>query len=253
MTPLQITDDLIRAAQGGDSDAMWTIVEAHESMIRGVVRSTAPGASAEDVEDLMQEGRATLIQRVRDYTTDTSAAKLSTFAHPTIRLVIREEWVRKTCATSVDPTFIIRVKRALWLAEGDRERAWRILTDDTDPTHTVSRDRFTAALEAMAGVEWLDAPQGDGDNSATLADTIPDPASDFTNPTERVDLARFLLREIPKRESLTLRAFYGIGMTRQDDTETATDLDTTPGNVRAIRSRGVRSCRSTASVHGLAA
>jgi hypothetical protein len=41
----EINNEQIRAAQAGDADAMWAIVEGLDAMLRGIVRSVAPNAA----------------------------------------------------------------------------------------------------------------------------------------------------------------------------------------------------------------
>jgi RNA polymerase primary sigma factor len=251
MTPTQVTNELIISAQGGDSDAMWQIVDAYEGVLRHAVRSVAPSANQEDAEDLLQEARAVLIQHVRDYRTDGSPAQLSTFAHHTIRRTVAEAWVRTSCALSVDPTTALRVKRALWTTEGDVDGAWMIVSSDANSKRRLSREVFLATVEAMADVDCLDAPAGE--DGLTLAEVIPDADSDFTDPTERRELARYLLREIPQRQAYALRAFYGIGMTQMPDHDVAADLELKLVALRQLRARGVKYAQKVAASQALAA
>ncbi|MGI5404180.1 sigma-70 family RNA polymerase sigma factor [Streptomyces sp. CA-135486] len=254
MTRTQVTDETIQAAQAGDSDAMWQIVSAYEGVIRHAVRTVAPGACQDDAEDLLQEARAVLIQHVRDYNTSSSSASLSTFAHHAVRRAIAEAWVKSTTGLTVEPSSALRVKRALWDTEGDIEGAWMIVSSDVEPRRRMSRELFLATVEALADVESLEAPlRHDDDVTATLADTIPDASSDFTDPTERRDLARYLLREIPQRQSYALRAFYGIAMTQATDQEVAADLEIKLAALRKLRSNGIKSARAVAASHSLAA
>lgn len=74
MSRVEVTDEQIREAQAGDGDAMWAIVSAFDPMLSSVIKSVAPGANAEDREDLLQEARAVLIQHIRDYDSSTSSA-----------------------------------------------------------------------------------------------------------------------------------------------------------------------------------
>lgn len=134
-----------------------------------------------------------------------------------------------------------------------------IVSSDTDPKRRMSREKFRAVLEALAEVDSLDTPlvtsqtSHGGRGDVTLADTIPDSSSDFTDAGERRDLARYLLREIPTRQSLALRAFYGIGMSKAPDNETAADMAVSLAALRKLRSNGVISARAVAHTHDLAA
>ncbi|WP_326812139.1 sigma factor [Streptomyces scopuliridis] len=261
MSRTKVTDEMIHAAQAGDSDAMWSIVSAYEPTIKGLIASIAPSASRESAEDLLQEGRAALIQHVRDYNTGSSAAQLSTYAHQGVRRAIASAWVESTTSLSVDSSTALTVKRALWQTEGDIEGAWMIVGSNEDPRRRMSREAFIATVEAIADTVSLDGPattgrwSGEGvrGDSEVLVDTIPDPASDFTDPTERRELARFLMREIPQRQSLALRAFYGVGMSKTPDSEMAADMEIRLSALRKLRSNGVTSARKVAGQHDIAA
>lgn len=257
-SPVAVTTAQIQAAQGGDQNAMWEIVDAYEPMIRSAIRSAAPAARGEDVDDLLQEGRIVLIQHVRQYDTEASSASLSSYAFRALNRAIAEEWVRMSNAFKVDPTKVIRVRRALWEAEGSVEGAWTIVSEAADPTHRMSREAFVSVCEALADVVNLSGPASVGGATGqvgdlTVADTIPDTSADFTAEAERKALAQYLLREIPQRQAYVLRAFYGIGMPETSDHDTAADLATPIVNVRRLRSEGKTSCRMVAHSHGLAA
>lgn len=256
MTRVEVSDEQIKAAQSGDSDAMWKIVQAFDPMFSGMIRSVAKSASSEDAEDLLQEARAVLIQHVRDYDTEASSATLTSFVFQAARRCIAEEHIKATTALTVDPTAVLRVRRALWQADGDIEGAWMIVSTCSNVKGRMERERFMAVLDALTSVERLDGPAGseDGDGSdLTLADVVADPSAEVTDPTERRDLARWLLTQIPQRQALALRAFYGVGMTKQEDPQTCADLGVRASTLRGLRKSGVTNARAAADVHGLAA
>ncbi|WP_069752914.1 sigma-70 family RNA polymerase sigma factor [Streptomyces sp. EN16] len=250
-SPAAVPTETILAAQGGDADAMWQIVSTYEPMLKSVVRSVAPGADADTSGDLLQEARAVLIQHVRAYSTETDSAQLHSFAYRAIRRAVAEEWLRSTTSLSVDPSAALAVRRALWNTEGDVEGAWTIVSSVADPRRRMSREAFVSVCEALTDVMSLEASvdvrHGYGmDGHVTLAETIPDASSTFTDAAERQDLARYLLSEIPQRRAYALRAFYGIGMQTRTDQEVAADLDVRPGGVRVLRSQGLDSARRVA-------
>ncbi|MDX2575943.1 sigma factor [Streptomyces scabiei] len=254
MSRIEVTDELIKAAQAGNSDAMWEIVSAFDPMLTSMIRTAAPGASADDAEDLLQEARAVLIQRIRDYSSSASSASLSSFVYRAARRAVTEAHIGMTTALTVDPTTVIRVRRALWEAEGDVERAWEAVSSAVDPKNRIERERFMATLDALGTVERLDAPvTGEDGEGLTLSDVISDPSAEVTNSTERCDLARWLMTQIPQRQSLALRAFYGVGMTRMTDPEVCTDMAVNGVALRRLRSRGIVSARTVATAHDLAA
>jgi RNA polymerase primary sigma factor len=258
MNRIEVTDEQISAAQAGDGDAMWQIVQAFDPMFSGMIRSIATHASAEDAEDLLQEARAVLIQHVRDYRTGASSASLTSFVYQAARRRIQEEHVKSTTHLSVDPTAVLRVRRALWQADGDVEGAWLIVSTCPNEKSRMERERFMAVVEALADVERLDAPATGSDGSMgepalTLSDVIADPTAEISDPAERRDLAHWLMTQIPQRQAFALRAFYGVGMTRQEDPQTCADMGINGAALRRLRSRGVASARTVADVHSVAA
>jgi RNA polymerase primary sigma factor len=259
MNRIEVTDEQIHAAQAGDNDAMWEIVQAVDPMLKGIIRTAAPGASAEDAEDYLQEARAVLIQHVLDYDSSSSAAQLTSFVYRAARRAVAEADVMSKTPLSIDPTAAIRVRRALWECGGDVEQAWTTFRDAASPTKRMSRELFIAMVEALAGAECLDAPVRGGRTGEsasadyTLSDTIPDPSSQTTDSVERRDLARWLMTQIPQRQSLALRAFYGVGMTRTTDHDVCADMEINGAALRRLRSRGVFSARCVADAHGLVA
>lgn len=259
MTPRLVTDEDITAAQAGDADAMWRVVSAHDSVIRGVIRRAAPGATAEQAEDLLQEGRAVLITHVRSYDSSQSATQLHTYAHQAMSRVITEEWIRMTTGLTVDPSTIRRVRKALADWEGNREAALLSL----HARYGIERGTALAAMEASAPMEWLDAPVTAARSSSTasdglgcgysLAESLSDTSADFTEPAERRALAHHLLKQVAPRQSYALAAFHGVGMMSAPDADVAAHLETPAHRVRQLRRDGALSARRYADRNGLAA
>lgn len=243
-----VTDEMISAAQAGDDAAMWDVVTAHNGMIHGIIRSVAPGAKREDAEDLLQEARAVLVERIRSYDSTSSAAQLHTFAYAAVRRAVAEEWVRMTTGLTVDAGTALRVKRALFEFDGNTEAAYLMLHARYDTSRAV----FLATLDALRAVEWLDAPQGEA-GALTLAETIADPTVSVSDTVERRDLAHHLLDNMAVRRSYALRSFYGITMDKMDDESVAAHLQVKRGAVRLLRLRGIESAAEYASRHGIAA
>lgn len=250
---ISIPSDLIHAAQGGDGDAMWQIISAYDLVLLSMVRAAAPSAGKSDTEDLHQEARVALMQHIRAYDTE-SAAGLSTFAFRAVRRAITEEWVRLSVHSTIDPTQVIRVRRALWSSGDDVEGAWEIVSTVENPRHRMSRETFVSVCEALAGVLSLDAMALGGSDADSLKDTIPDASSSFTDVTERRDLARFLLGEINSRQAYALRAQHGIGTMAMTDDETSAELGLSSRGshaaLRQLRQRGITSARTVATAHG---
>lgn len=249
-TPTAIADELISAAQGGDGDAMWEIVSAFEPFFVGIVRQAAPKASVDQMDDLLQDARAVLVEKLRDYDSSTSSAALQTYVYRSVRRCVAESWTRMTCGLSVEPATILRVRRALWSADGNRDEA----ADEMYARHGMERSTFLAAVETMTTVESLDTPRdGDDGEGLTLADVIADPEADVTDSVERRELAHWLLSQVDSRQSYALRSYFGIQMDKAPDDEVAAHLRVSTSLVRKIRSRGVANAATVAACHGLAA
>ncbi|MCM2391757.1 hypothetical protein [Streptomyces albipurpureus] len=242
---------MIQQAQGGDSDAMWRVIISFDGVIRQIIRSVAASARPDDVDDLMQEARAVICQKIRDYTTDADAAQLATFLHLALRRAIATAWVRMTHGLTVEPIAVLTVKRALWDADGDTEAAWVMVGSSDNAKRRMSRETFVSVLDALQDTSSLDKPADE--TGLTLADTIAESVDEIEDPTERRQLAYWLLEQIKARHSYVLRAYYGIGMTAMSDAEVCDDMGLKPVAVRMLRLRGITRARQVAERVGLSA
>ncbi|BDM70560.1 hypothetical protein HEK616_40470 [Streptomyces nigrescens] len=248
MSHSTVTPELIREAQAGNESALWEVVSAHDYLIRSIVSSVAPGASREAAEDLLQEGRAVILERLRSYDAEVGGGSLTTAAYVYLRRAITEEWLRMSTGLTISAGTVIRVRAELARQDGDVEAASRALAAEVD------KGSVLAVVEALAGMESLEAPMSaDDERGATLADTIADPTSEVTDPAERRALARWLMEQIPARQAYALRAFHGVGMSPVPDVDAANQLQVKPGVLRNLRSRGLISARSVAANNNLAA
>ncbi|WP_405927863.1 helix-turn-helix domain-containing protein [Streptomyces griseus] len=259
-----VTTEMIRAAQGGDSDAMWDVISAYEPMLRSTIRKTAPAADREDVEDLLQDARVALMECLRSYDTDIAeAAGLNAYARRAVQRVVADGWLAAQTSLSVEPGYGHRVKHALWLAGGDADAAWITVSSATDPRRQMSREAFMAVCEALVEAQSLDThvARSKGNTGThqeqTLADTIPDTSMDVTASSEARDTARYLLSQIPPRQAYALRAFYGVGMTTLSDEQASDELGLSSHGkfaaLRQTRTRGIQSARSVAAKQQIAA
>ncbi|MFD4234251.1 sigma factor [Streptomyces sp. NPDC058542] len=249
-TPVDIS--IILAAQAGDTDAMWTVLELHEPFMKSLVRTVAPAANAEESEDLLQEARVALMERLRDYSTDAPAS-LATYARSAVQRAVSSYYLKSSSQLSIEPSTAIAVKHALWVAEGNADRAWSIV----EATGSMSRERFVSMCEAFVDADSLDAPIGDSEDALTLADVTEDTSLDAMDPTERRDTARRLLEVIKPRQSYALRAYYGIRMTPLTDEQASDELGLSgrgkSAALRQLRQRGINSARTQAARFGIAA
>ncbi|WP_282203935.1 sigma-70 family RNA polymerase sigma factor [Kitasatospora fiedleri] len=257
MQQTEITDDMIQTAQAGDSGAMWLIIDAHDSLLRGIVNTVVGTArNVEEREDLMQEARCALISAVLAYDT-ASAAKLASWAYRLVHRSVLVAWLGMTTTVTVEPDLLITARRAITRAGGDMERAYASINAQRagDGTRriggTVSRQRWDAVVAELTTpvVQW-DAPAGGSGTSdgtaLTLADTVPDTSADRS--AERAEaraLAEQALGSILPRRALVLRATYGIGMPEMTSSEIAGHLGhVTVNRVRTIRAEGLAQART---------
>ncbi|MEU0860657.1 hypothetical protein ABZ352_35620 [Streptomyces griseofuscus] len=248
MADVSITNEQIRAAQGGDQDAMWEIVSSFDGMLKGIINTLAPRATYEQREDHLQDGRAVLLQMIHDYDStvdvDSVTGRFIAYVHRALRRTIAEADVSASTVLSIDSTGALRVKRALWDAGGDVDKAWESFRDAESATKRMSREAFIAMVAALDPTESLDAPIGGDDSEAlTLSDIIADPEDDAATTTERRDYARWLMTQIPQRQSFALRAYYGVNMTALPDAEAASKLQVATSRLRRLRFDGCASAR----------
>ncbi|WP_329168364.1 hypothetical protein OG709_30095 [Streptomyces sp. NBC_01267] len=254
MSQIIITDEQIAAAQAGDGDAMWEIVSACEPMIKGLIHSVAPGATADEADNLLQEGRTVLLERLRDYDSTRSTAALYTYAYTAVRRAIMEEAVRTSTPLTVDPGSVIRVRRAMYEADGNEVQALRALSSDPDPRNRMSAGKFANVWMACQAPESFDAPLPDEvGESLTVADILPDASADFTQEADRVNLAHWLMTKVSVRQSYALRAFHGVGMESVPDNLVAADMAIKHSTLRQLRKDGASSAKRVADKYNIAA
>ncbi|GAB7187110.1 hypothetical protein ATKI12_6941 [Kitasatospora sp. Ki12] len=245
-----ITVDTVQSAQAGDSTAMWHILTEAEPMMRNIIRTVTAGgqASADDVEDLLQESRAVLIARVQAYDT-AGPATLQTRAYQEIYGAISRAWVTTRSAVTPEPDVVLRVRRALAATEGDAEAACRQL-EALPKGSRVSRPRFLAVLDLLREPETFYAGAGADGDTLPLAETLSDTREDdIADRAARRDLAERALASVTPRRALVLRASYGVGMPPMEDAEIGGHLGhVTPTRVRRIRWDGIQQARAALSV-----
>lgn len=252
-------DVLIDSAKAGDPEAMWEIIHQHEPMLRSIVDIVASGnASRDDREDLLQEARCVLIERVMSFDTD-GAAELRTVAYRRVYGKVAEAWASMRPGLTVEPQAEVRVRRALAQADGDRDTAFALTNEGKALKQIMLRSTFDAVAEALYGAVSLDAPSraaGDDDGEgSSIGEQIPDTANERQAVShEAREQARWILDNIAERQALALRGFYGIGMPQTEDAQMAAMLGhVTLARVRTLRADGIRSARTLCSAHGLAA
>lgn len=248
-----VTTDLILAAQGGDQNAMWQIIDAYDPLLHSIVRKVATQATPDQREDLHQEARAVLLTRVRSYEATADAAALHSYAYRWVYAAVRDEWLRTSTGLTIEPGALRKVRKALTDHAHDVDAA----ADALWATYGIPRTVVTAVVEAARPeMHWTDVVQRNGHgstNALTLADVVADPSMAISDSVERRDFARWLLDQIAVRQSHALRTQYGIQMGRQETRDVAAELGVSAATVRQLRTRGISSARQVAARHGVAA
>lgn len=238
--------ETVTAAMGGDPTAVCEIVTALEGTIWSVVRREAPTAGYHQIEDLVQEGRACIVERLRSYDAERPDPELLvTVLQYHLRKVVSEEAARASSVLSVEPSAVKRVRAALAESQGDVRGAW-VIVSDADRKHAMSRETFVSVLEAMAEAGTLDVPLGGGHDDGDalcLVDVIADVAPDFADRQSNQQLVAWILRQLSLRENLALRAYYGIGMQKTEDVDQAAQMGISSANLRQLRTRGIKHAR----------
>lgn len=245
----EITTDTIRAAQGGDQDAMWEIISGYDPLLISIISAAAPHANAEQREDLHQEARAVLLARVHAYTVDADAAALYTYAYRAVHGAVLVEWTRMTTAPAADPETVRRARTLMAEMDGDLEA----VVAEMHTRYRASRTVVLAACDAAREVWHWDHRVTRGSAHLALSDVVPATEPSPSAVATSKHLAHWLLSQIAARQAHCLRAYYGIGARRRDDREVASEMGITPATVRQLRARGVSAARRVAAAHDVAA
>ncbi|MEU7039804.1 sigma factor [Streptomyces varsoviensis] len=247
-----VSPEIVADAVAGESRAVLAVLDAYEPMMKAEIRKAAPTASPDDVDDLLQEARVALLERLRDYdTTHVSAANLYTYAHHSVRRAIRKQWVRIATDAAIDVDAVLRVRGALFRTDGDFAKAYQKVNEGRSDGRRMSYGTFMEVLSALAEKNSFDA-QCAG-TEYTLAETIPDTRVDAMGTVDRRALLTWLMNEIPPRQSLAVRAFYGFGMQQEERSATAVAMGVKVAALDVLRSRGISNARKVATAHGISA
>jgi RNA polymerase primary sigma factor len=239
--------DLIVAAEAGDADACRALVEAFLPAIAGVAGGFLSGMGVERKE-LVQEGVAGLLFAARRYDV---GLKTPFWAYASF-------WVRKAMqelvAELAGPVALSdRAVRGLALIRAARRE--HVLAHGAEPTN----DELSAAtgftleqLESLQATErrpraMEERLRADGWATATVGDTIVDPAAEHAYEQVLDELEIRALRDLTdgldERERLVIRAHYGLGEPAQTLTQIGTELGLTAERARQIEQGGLNKLR----------
>ena len=235
-----------RVAADADWDARQELVEIYARVVKYVAGRMAIGLPHYvDQNDLVSAGLLGLIQAIDNFDADRGI-KFETYAIPRIRGAILDE------LRSQDwfPRSLRRKARQLEEAYTNLEaRYGRTATDEELAAELgVSRNELATMIEevSVATIISLDADSsGDGDDSTTLGDYLPDPKAedveDKVSSQEMVQLIAGGLEELPEKEQLVLILYYYEDLTLK---EIGAILDVTESRVCQIHTKAVMRLKS---------
>lgn len=190
---------LIIAAQEGDEGASQKLLDAHEGLIRSVVKSF-PTSGPIDTDDLLQEGRLGLWMAIMDFDVE-SGLRLSTIGK---RKII--EFVGAAMAHSHPMSIPARTMRRYQEAwrDLDPEEYTEALLRATTGEHPMGADTFAAIHFVKTGAVYLDAePDEEG---LSPHETLAAPSYTPSNAGPALDE----LEALPPTQRLVVRLSVGL-------------------------------------------
>ncbi|MER5260424.1 sigma factor [Streptomyces sp. NPDC002855] len=173
---ISLSEAQLSAAKDHDLAAVAAVVSATEERIQQLARKYATGSGRTDpslTEDLAQTGRIAVWECLGRFNGHT-VAEFFTYVDRTLKGVMsdtRKEQTRQGVSRSVAAVF----EAALSMAEGNPYEAERMAADPAAMgDRRLSRETAYAARLSWQGVEFLDAPLGEGETGETftLADRL---------------------------------------------------------------------------------
>ena len=230
--------DLVVAAEAGDADASRKLVEVFLPAIAGLARGFYRGMGV-GRQELVQEGVAGLMFAARRY---DPGLNTPFWAYASF-------WVRKAMQELVaDLTRPValsdRAVRALaHIRTARREHLQAHGTEPTEEELSSATGLTRAQLESLRATER--APRGmeerlsaEGETSATVGDTIIDPAAEqaYEHILDEIEIreVRDLTGQLDERERAVVRAHYGLGEPVQTLNQIGAELGLTAERARQI-------------------
>lgn len=213
LTP-QEERDLVVAAAAGDADAPRKLVDAFLPSIARLARHFPTGAGVER-QELVQEGIAGLLYAARRYD-----SRLGTPFWAYASFWVRKAMQELVAALTRPVALSDRAVRGLAQIKAVRNEHLRI--NGVEPT-TAQLRRATgfssAQLESLRAIERTprgmeERVSGDEGSSATVGDTIVDPAAElaFDRVLDEIEIreARVFADQLDERERVVIRGHYGL-------------------------------------------
>jgi len=249
--PSSVERELVLAAEGGDANARYQLVEAFMPLIASVARIYRSSRAVDRVE-LMQEGVVGLLSALERYD-PTRGTPFWAYASWWVRQAMQQlvsELTRPVVLSDRALRQLARVKdaRREFLQAHCCDPSSAALAESTGLT----RDQVDNLLAVERAPRGLEEPVGDDDGTdALFGELLADPFAE--DAYERVDrrLEVEELRDLPsvlcEREQTILRARFGLDGRSQTLREIADSLGLSAERVRQIEERALEKLRIAAS------
>lgn len=244
---LRQEQDMVVAAEAGDASACRQLVEAFLPAIAGIARGYDRRGAVERKE-LIQEGVAGLLFAARRY---DSGLNTPFWAYASF-------WVRKAMqdlVAELTRPVALSDRAVRGLAQIRAARRDHLQTHGVEPTDADLRHAtgFTQAqLESLLVAEraprGIEEPlRGEEGMTATLGDTIADPAAEYEYQSvlDRIEVreVRELAGQLDERERTVVWAHYGLGQSAQTLSQIGATLGLTAERARQIEGGALKKLR----------
>jgi RNA polymerase sigma factor (sigma-70 family) len=239
--------DLVIAAESGGTSASRKLVDAFLPSIAGVARRFPTGAGVER-EELLQEGVVGLLTAVRRYDSGRGTPFWSYASF----------WVRKAMqelVAELTRPMALSDRAARGLAQINAARREHIGANGPEPTRA-ELSRATgltpAQVECLLAVERTprameERLSGDPDTTATVGDSIVDPAAEmaYERVLDGIEMrsVRGMTERLDDRERAVIRAHYGLGQSPQTLDAIGSTLGLTAERARQIEAGALKKLR----------
>ncbi|MDP2892221.1 MAG: SigB/SigF/SigG family RNA polymerase sigma factor [Bacillota bacterium] len=199
------TLELLRNAQGGDEEAIKTLVQKNEPLIRSIIRKfTGRGT---EYEDLFQIGSMGFMKAIRNYD-ETYGVRFSTYAVPLVMGEIKR-FLRDDGMIKVSRTLKELAARAARAEEKlRREKGQNPSVNEIAAELDVDAEELVFALESSRALISIDDPLFDDPSSENMAErTLPDTGCDC-DAADRVMLRELISRLEPRERQIVVLRYF---------------------------------------------
>jgi RNA polymerase primary sigma factor len=230
--------DLVVAAESGGANASRRLVDAFLPSIAGLARRFPTGAGVER-EELLQEGVVGLLSALQRYDSGRGTPFWS-YASFWVRKAMQElvaELTRPVALSDRAARSLARIKTA----RGEHVRANGV--EPTPADLSSETGLAPAQVESLLAVERTprameERLSGDSETTATVGDSIVDPAAElaYERVLDGIELnhVRGITDRLDERERAVVRAHYGLGQPAQTLDEIGGTLGLTAERARQI-------------------